>query len=59
MTQIPTIANPMTLVYKGKDVLMVSKSPVTMGLMIPAILPRPEAVPTAVPLTLVSNTSGV
>lgn len=59
MTQKPTIAKPITLIYSGSDVLMVSKIPVMIGLIIPAILPNPDAVPTAVPLTLVSKTSGV
>lgn len=59
MTQKPTIVNPITLIYSGNDVLIVNKIPVIIGLIIPAILPNPEAVPTAVPLTVVSNTSGV
>jgi hypothetical protein len=38
---------------------MVNRIPDTMGLIIPAILPNAEAVPTAVPRTSVVNTSGV
>lgn len=59
ITHKPTIENPTTLTYKGKDVLIVNRIPHTIGLTMPAILPRPDAVPTAVPLTFVSNTSGV
>lgn len=59
MTQVPTIAKPAMLTYNGKTAAIVNRMPQTIGLMIPAIRPRPEAVPTAVPRTSVSNTSGV
>lgn len=59
MTQPPTNTKPTTLTYKGRTVLIVSKIPDTIGLIMPAILPRADAVPTAVPRTSVVNTSGV
>lgn len=39
--------------------LIINKNPASRGLMMPATLPSADAVPTAVPLTDVLNTSGV